>query len=82
MSKIFDETKSLISDGKDALKRQLYDYSVEQVKKDLAEGGLSVDDFTEEEFKQMVAEAYRKNESFGKGIATGAGALMFLNLLG
>jgi hypothetical protein len=82
MSKIFDETKTLISDGKDSLKRQLYDYSVEQVKKDLAEGGLSVDDFTEEEFKQMVSEAYRKNESCGKGIAAGAGALMFLNILG
>jgi hypothetical protein len=82
MSKIFDETKQLVGEGTEVIKRQLYEYSVEQVKKDLAEGGLSVDDFTEEEFKQMVSEAYRKNESFGKGIAAGVGALMFLNLLG
>ncbi|MCI4411608.1 MAG: hypothetical protein JHC38_08020 [Thiotrichales bacterium] len=82
MNKMIDETKSLFTDASDLAKRELYQYSVEQVKKQLAEGGLSVDDFSEEEFKQMVAEAYRKNESFGKGIAVGAGALMFLNLLG
>lgn len=82
MNKMINETKSLFTDGTEAVKRELYQYSVEQVKKQLAEGGLSVDDFSEEEFQQMVAEAYRKNESFGKGIAIGAGALMFLNLLG
>jgi TRAP-type C4-dicarboxylate transport system substrate-binding protein len=82
MNKMIDDTKSLLNDTAEAAKRELYEYSVQQVKKQLAEGGLSVDDFSEEEFQQMVAEAYRKNESFGKGIAVGAGALMLLNLLG
>ncbi len=82
MNKFIDETKTLIGDTKEAAKRELYKYSEEQVKKQLAESGLSVDDFSDEEFQQMVAEAYRKNESFGKGIALGSGALMLLNLLG
>jgi hypothetical protein len=82
MNKIINETKDLIETSLEKGKKSLYDYSREQVINDLTESGLSIDDFGEEELKQMIAEQYKKNESFGKGVAAGAGVLMFLNLLG
>jgi len=82
VKKIINETKELIDDILNTGKQNLYEYSREQVLKNLEESGLSESDFSEDELNMMISEEYRKNESFGKGAAAGAGILMFLGLIG
>jgi TRAP-type C4-dicarboxylate transport system substrate-binding protein len=82
MESTIDKLKNLKNATQEKVDKIINEQSYQAVLKELQEDGIDVNDLTEEEFNQLLAEEIKKQKTFSKGVLVGAGALLLLELLG
>ena len=82
MEKILKSAKQLTDNATEQFNEVIYKTSHKKVLQQLRDDGIDVNDVSKEEFNHMLAEEIKTQKSFTKGAAIGAGALLFLDLLG
>jgi len=82
MQSTVNKLKSLKNVTGEKVNQIIKEQSYNAVLKELKEDGIDIDDLTEEEFNQLIAEEIKKQKTFSKGMMVGAGALLLLELLG
>jgi len=82
MQSTVNKLKSLKNVTEEKVNQIIKEQSYNAVLKELKEDGIDIDDLTEEEFNQLIAEEIKKQKTFSKGMMVGAGALLLLELLG
>lgn len=82
MAEWVNKLKEMKNATKEQVDKVIKEQSYNNVIKDLQEAGISENEISEDEFKQLMAEEIKKNESFAKGAMAATGALLVLELLG
>ena len=60
----------------------LRDHAYKSLTNSLKDDGISLDDLTDEEFEELLAEEIQKQRSFTKGVGVGTGIMVLMELLG
>jgi hypothetical protein len=83
MSTFINNLKSVKESTRDQFDQFVFDNSKKSVLKELKDNGIAVDEITEEELSEMVAEEAKTQREFAKGLAVGStGFALILGLLG
>lgn len=82
MQETIEKLKNMKNATQEQVDKVINKQAYNTVIKDLKESGIEIEDLSDEEFKQLLAEEVKKTKTFTKGALVGAGALAFLELLG
>lgn len=82
MQEVIDRLKNLKNSTNTQVDKIINDHSYDTVLKELKDDGISVNDLSDNEFKQILAEEVKKTKTFAKGALAGGTGLLFLDLLG
>ena len=82
MKSTIEKLKNLKNVTEEQVNSVIHEQTYKAVLKELEEDGINIDDLTEEEFNQLLAEEIKKQKSFAKGMMIGGSALLLLELLG
>jgi hypothetical protein len=83
MSTFMNNIKSFKEGTRDQFDQFIFDNSKKSVLKELKDNGIAVDEITEEELSEMIAEEAKNQREFTKGLAVGStGFALILGLLG
>jgi len=82
MQDLINRLKNLKSASSTQVDKIINDHSYDTVLKELKDDGISINDLSDDEFKQILAEEVKKTKTFAKGALTGGAGLLVLELLG
>ena len=82
MDKLVNQLKEMKNATQTQYKEAIDKYAYKEVIKDLKEAGIDKDELSDDEFDELLKEKVKQSQTFAKGALFGAGALLFLELLG
>lgn len=83
MSTFLEKLKNVKGKSKEQFDQFILENSKKSVLKELQDNGISPDDITPEEMEELLAEEFKTQREYTKGLATGSiGFAVLLELLG
>jgi hypothetical protein len=82
MQEKIERLKSLKNTTQEKFEDFVNERAYNRVVKDLTNINIDVDDLTDDEFMQLLSEEIQKTKIFIKGVFSGLGIFIFLDLLG
>ena len=82
MDNLVSKLKSLKNATQSQYDDVIVKYSNDEILKELKQAGISKDDLTDDEFKELLDAKIKESKAFSKGALVATGAFLFLELLG
>jgi hypothetical protein len=82
MNDLVEKLKNMKNATANQYDKTIKEYANKQILKELKEAGISKEDMSQEEYKELLEGKYKEALSFSKGAMVAGGFLLFLELLG